>query len=218
MKRGPYLEFKKPNEFMVQDKFSWDRFSEELAETVSAFLNSDGGVLLIGVQTDRVAADKRAERLKQHGEWVSNQTLEHVGIKLTPSQIGDRIYGNILPKPFGIEVNSIDVQLKEGATRIFVITVPTSDTGAHQSLRMGLSDGWLVTGSLDPATGNNSGAAYVFPVARRPTNLADFADFQICLTGDRGGVRFSCGNFDFDDDADIDLEDYACLLPSLVGP
>ncbi len=75
---------------------------------------------------------------------------------------------------------------------------------------MGLSEGWLIAGSLDPAEGNNSGAAYVFPVAWPPTNLADFADFQDCLSGDGGGVRFGCGIFDFDDDA--------CLVPSFVGP
>ena len=97
------------------------------------------------------------------------------------------------------------------------LTAPDATAGSFFG-RVGLSEGWLIAGYLNPAVGNNSGATYVFPVACLPTNLTDFADFQICLTGDGGGVRFGCGIFDFDDDADIDLEDYACLLPSFVGP
>lgn len=49
---GIYLEFKKPSEFIRNGAFSRDLAAQELAETISAFLNSDGGVILIGVQTD----------------------------------------------------------------------------------------------------------------------------------------------------------------------
>ena len=37
---GPYLEFKKPSEFIEKRGFSREVFTMQLTETVSAFLNS----------------------------------------------------------------------------------------------------------------------------------------------------------------------------------
>jgi len=61
---GVYLEFKKPSEFIDRGNFSRDRFASELTETVSAFLNSDGGVILVGVQTEEHRRDRKTELLK----------------------------------------------------------------------------------------------------------------------------------------------------------
>ncbi len=61
---GPYLEFKKPSEFVKNQRFSREAFTRELTETVSAFLNSDGGVILVGVQTDRHTRDRETGKQK----------------------------------------------------------------------------------------------------------------------------------------------------------
>ena len=79
LEEGPYLEFKKPSEFFINNNFSLDTFTSEILETISAFLNSDGGVLLIGVQTTGLATEKRVEKLRPLNEWESKQTLEHLG-------------------------------------------------------------------------------------------------------------------------------------------
>ncbi|MCP4594659.1 MAG: hypothetical protein GY842_28335 [bacterium] len=50
-------------------------------------------------------------------------------------------------------------------------------------------------------------------------DLADFAEFQRCYSGD--GVtplRWNCTVFDSDDDEDVDLTDYAYFQPRLTGP
>lgn len=132
---GVYLEFKRPNEFMDQGgKFSPDRLSTELAETVSAFLNSAGGVLLIGVQTNKSDRDKKSEVLRPPKEWVVDQTFEHLKVSLTASQVRDRIYGNILPRPFGVDVKNLDLHLNNTKTTVFVVRVPASSIGAHQAV------------------------------------------------------------------------------------
>jgi hypothetical protein len=130
---GTYLEFKKPSEFMKDGKFSWDIISEELAETVSAFLNSDGGTILIGVQTDKDNRDKKVERLRNIKIWAQDQTFENLKVSLTTSQVRDRIYGNIMQRPLGVEVKELTVPVGEHATCVFVVTVPRSNLGAHQS-------------------------------------------------------------------------------------
>jgi len=128
------LEFKKPSEFISQGQFSRDRFSGEIAETVSAFLNSNGGVLLIGVQTYQAPGDRKTELLKSLSDWIAGDTFEDRGIRLTASQVRDFIYGNLLPKPLGVEVKDLDLPVGDRVTKVFVVTVPTSSLGAHQSV------------------------------------------------------------------------------------
>jgi len=132
---GIYLEFKRPSEFVQAGNFSPDLCAAELAETVSAFLNSDGGIILLGVQTDKPNKDKRTEVLKRFETWSSDQTFEHLGISLTASRIRDLIYGNITPKPAGVEVKDLDVHVGEVETTVFVVTVAPSPLGAHQSVK-----------------------------------------------------------------------------------
>lgn len=131
---GIHLEFKKPSEFVRDGKFSRDEFARQLAETVSAFLNSDGGVILVGVQTDKHSADKKAELLKPVEDWGSDQTLNRWGILLTSSQIRDLVHGNVLPSPPGIDVKSLDLPVGADTARVLVITVARSPVGAHQSI------------------------------------------------------------------------------------
>lgn len=131
---GVYLEFKKASEFVESNNFSRDKLTNELAETVSAFLNSDGGVILIGVQTDR-KKDKKIELLKPLETWSSDQTFENINISLTVSQIRDLIYGNIVPKPTGIEVKDIVIPVGKTKTTVFIVTVAVSPLGAHQSVK-----------------------------------------------------------------------------------
>lgn len=132
---GVYLEFKKPSEFVQRGNFSRDLVATELTETVSAFLNSDGGVMLVGVQTDKYKRDKKTELLKPLGAWSSDQTFEHLKISLTASQIRDLIHGNIVPKPTGVEVKALDVSVGNATTTVFVVTVAISPLGAHQSVK-----------------------------------------------------------------------------------
>ncbi len=135
IEEGVYLEFKKPLEFIKNRNFSPDLFTKELTETVSAFLNSDGGTILIGVQTVKHARDRKTEFLKSLDTWAFDQTFEHLGISLTASQIRDLIYGNIVPKPTGVEVKDLDVSVSNKTTTVFVVTVAASPLGAHQSVK-----------------------------------------------------------------------------------
>ncbi len=132
---GLYLEFKKPAEFIENKQFSRDKFVKELSETVSAFLNAEGGVLLIGIQTDKSTTDRKVEYLKPPVKWKVDETWESFGITLTASRIRDLVYGNLSPKPFGIEVQRIDTSVGSDTTNVFVVTVPASTLGAHQSLK-----------------------------------------------------------------------------------
>ena len=132
---GAYLELKKASEFIRNGRFSWDVFAEQLASTASAFLNSDGGILLLGVQTVQHEADKKRESLAPLADWVIGQTFGSLNIKLSTSQVWDRVYGNLSPKPFGIEVTELKVTVEDTSASVFVISVPPSATGAHQSLK-----------------------------------------------------------------------------------
>jgi hypothetical protein len=135
IEEGIYLEFKKPSELLRNEKYDRDKFTKELTETVSAFLNSIGGVILVGVQTDKHRKDRKTEFLKSIDTWVSDQTFERLGISLTASQIRDLIYGNIMPKPIGVEVKDLDISVGEATTTVFVVTVAASPLGAHQSVK-----------------------------------------------------------------------------------
>lgn len=132
---GTYLEFKKPSEFIINKQFSKDRFVTEIAESVSAFLNSDGGTILIGVQTDKDSQDRKMETLKPLEQWAADQTFEHLGISLKTSQVQDSIYGNLIPMPIGVGVKALDIPIRGSKTTIFVVTVPKSVLGAHQSAK-----------------------------------------------------------------------------------
>lgn len=132
---GIYLEFKKPSEFIRNGVFSRDLVAQELAETISAFLNSDGGVILIGVQTDKPNKDKKIEILKPLDSWLLDHSFEHLGIELTASQIQDLVSGNVVPKPMGVEVKSLQVLVGEEKTTVFIVTVSASPLGAHQSAK-----------------------------------------------------------------------------------
>lgn len=82
--------------------------------------------------------------------------------------------------------------------------------------RVAISDGRVITGSVDDAAGENAGAAYIFAAARSCSDLVDFAGLQLCfgLTGE----LFGCQVFDIDGDSDVDLEDVRRLLSTLTGP
>ncbi len=132
---GVRLEYKKPSEFMNEGRFSPDRLSAELSETVSAFLNSAGGVILLGVQTDKTNKDKRTEALKKVETWSSDQTFEHLRIVLTSSRIRELINSNIIPRPVGIEIKDLKIPVNGSFTKIFIIMVAQSPLGAHQSVK-----------------------------------------------------------------------------------
>lgn len=62
------------------------------------------------------------------------------------------------------------------------------------------------------------GAVYWFSVGSACMSLADFADFQVCFSGDGQGIFPNCERFDSEPDGDIDLHDHGNLLHSFVGP
>ncbi len=49
-------------------------------------------------------------------------------------------------------------------------------------------------------------------------DLADFASFQVCFSGEGGGVAANCECADADGDGDVDLNDYAAFSNFLTGP
>ncbi len=94
-----------------------------------------------------------------------------------------------------------------------------SDTAADDFFgRVAISGDHVIAGSLDDEAGEDAGSAYIFLVARACAGLADFADFQNCITGDGGGVPPGCDVFESDGDGDVDLKDYGRFLLTFTGP
>ena len=139
-------EFKKPSEFIRNRVYSREELVTQLSRTVSAFLNAVGGVIILGAQCFQPGDDKTIERLIPLSDWSASQTFNNLGITLRASQISDIIIDNVDPKHIGIDVNRIEIIVQHGPAEIFVITVPPSALGAHQSVRdyryyLRLSDG-----------------------------------------------------------------------------
>jgi hypothetical protein len=63
---GAYLEFKKATEFLNNGQYVKSMLTDELAETVSAFLNAYGGTILLGVQTVPASEDRKKEYLNPY--------------------------------------------------------------------------------------------------------------------------------------------------------
>jgi len=93
-----------------------DHGTGELTKDVTAFLNADGGYLIIGVRED---GQRRAEAL------VSIEDAEG-----SRRSIIDRCLARIDPRPVILDIRSIDV---DGST-ILVIRVPESDRKPHCAL------------------------------------------------------------------------------------
>ena len=93
---GQYLEYKKASEFDRNGVFRRNTLKKELTETASAFLNADGGVVLLGVQT---RGPQDAEILEPLGAWSFDDTLGRRGIDFRGGQILDILSGNLMPRP-----------------------------------------------------------------------------------------------------------------------
>jgi hypothetical protein len=52
----------------------------------------------------------------------------------------------------------------------------------------------------------------------RDVDLLDFAEFQVCFSGEGGGVSMGCECADLDGDDDVDLEDCGDFEDVLTGP
>jgi len=137
-KEGLHLEFKKPQELMggkgKNRRYSRDLLRREVAETVSAFLNSDGGSILVGVQTERDRRRRKDETLQHLSKWTSCETLEALGISLSDTQLSQIVHSSVTPAPEAIRVHMVEVPAGDDVTSVFVIDVPASELGAHQSL------------------------------------------------------------------------------------
>ncbi len=84
--------------------------------------------------------------------------------------------------------------------------------------RVAISGDRVVAGSLDDTAGEEAGAGFIFSVAQACMDLLDFADFQVCLSGEGGGVLPGCELFNSDGDDDVDVEDYGEFLRTFTGP
>jgi len=137
-KEGLHLEFKKAQEFLAGEAanraISKDKLREQLAETASAFLNSDGGLILLGVQTERTAGRRKDETLSDPSKWLASQMLEGLRVQLSDKQLLDLIHSNVSPRPERVRVGVVEVPVEGTTTSVFVIHIPASEVGAHQSL------------------------------------------------------------------------------------
>jgi hypothetical protein len=70
-------------------------------------------------------------------------------------------------------------------------------------------------GLIDDCDFCAGGAASGDSNANGITDLVDFGNFEPCLTGPNGGLRTGCECFDFDNDGDNDLQDFAVFQASL---
>jgi hypothetical protein len=91
-------------------------------------------------------------------------------------------------------------------------------------------DGYELSGTIgQPDAGLAGGGeltlsgGFWFPLADGDCNtdggvdLIDFDGFQPCLSGPNGGVRRGCRCFDVDQDADVDLSDWAAFQQAFTG-
>jgi hypothetical protein len=136
---GLRLEYKKGKEFFrpprrgAQPEWNEDELRKELIETASAFLNSDGGYLLLGVQT-REPAGGKDEVLVPVDAWRYSDSLDHFGVTLTEQGLSAMLRSNLSPSPDGISVSKLSIAVDGKPMQVFVVGVPRSNTGAHQSL------------------------------------------------------------------------------------
>ena len=96
-----------------------------------------------------------------------------------------------------------------------------SDTGEGDAFggSVSVSDDQVIVGAPldDDQVGDDSGSVYTFFVSCKCTGLLSYANFQVCFSGDGGGVFPGCQIFDFDGDQDVDLSDYDRLWLTREG-
>ncbi|MCU1245813.1 MAG: ATPase, partial [Acidobacteria bacterium] len=109
-----HLDYKRSAEF---DNKSRDEVKTALAKDVSAFANSDGGVLVYGVVENNTT--KLAEQID---DGVDHMTW-------TRERIESMINANISPRIDGLEIYQIRMSTDRSA---YVIAIPKSARGPHQ--------------------------------------------------------------------------------------
>jgi len=139
-KEGLYLEFKTPTELLRRSRGGVlgvrNVLRDELCETASAFLNSDGGIIVLGVQTSRDDAGGGDEILESTSDWEYRATFEGLQIpSLSDSQLSQMLHSNLSPVPEDISVRAIGAEVEGNRVVVFAIRVRPSRIGAHQSLR-----------------------------------------------------------------------------------
>jgi len=106
------LEFKSAKIMAKQD------WLKQVTKEVSAFANTEGGDVIIGVEEQRQGKERLASAL--------------VGIELNPYSVRDRIIGNVRPLLLGITAYAVD--LPESPDRhVIVVTVPKGNTAYQAS-------------------------------------------------------------------------------------
>jgi len=84
-------------------------------------------------------------------------------------------------------------------------TIGQPDAGMLSGGEFQLSGGFWFP--IPPGDCNNTGGV----------DLLDYDDFDECLFGPGGGFQPECRCFDFDDDGDVDLVDYAVFQAAFTG-
>lgn len=104
-----HLEFK-ASEALIKGKV------DEISKDVSAFANSDGGLIIYGIVENNHCADRIDEGLSNsktnYKEWIEN-----------------KLQSNVSPRLQGVRITEIAIG---GDRFIYAVSVPASDRGPHQ--------------------------------------------------------------------------------------
>jgi hypothetical protein len=104
-----HLEFKRSDALMA------DKGRSEISKDVSAFANSDGGVIIYGIAEE----DHKPSRMDggvDHKEW-------------TKERLEDIIQSNVAPRLEGLRISQIQLNVERS---VYVVSVPRSERGPHQ--------------------------------------------------------------------------------------
>jgi len=112
------LEFKS-GRFFEKDRSKW---VAEISEAVSAFANTEGGTILIGVPEDKVGSSKR--RLAGAPDGVADD-------RIGSDDLQRAVEGNVSPPLSGVRVHRVPLPAQPGRS-VIVIDVPQGTT-AYQA-------------------------------------------------------------------------------------
>jgi len=117
---GIALEYKEPSKNLGED-------TDNLAETISSFLNTNGGLLIYGISVKR-------ERRKAGGKSVVDKQYPDKIVPCDPSLTKERLQQLLYPKiePWNLGTRIVEIK-GEGQEHIFFADVPQSRDAPHMA-------------------------------------------------------------------------------------
>jgi len=151
------------------------RKPEKLSREISAFANSEGGLLVVGIKEDA-----NARRLPGEIEWDRED-------KHTREWFQDVAVNNIRPLIQGVRIHAI--RSTDGAGKIFLVDVPASDNPPHMS-----NGKYYFRNNFETLPMEHYQIADLFGKRRRPILTPSLTVDSYDSTAARLGISYKIGN------------------------